>query len=71
MQDLVLQPGIKPMDPAVEVLSPNHWTTRKVSQIVFYTETKPREGFFFFQAPWKFSTQWKLIVCPINNLLEK
>ena len=59
------------MDPAVEVLSPNHWTTRKVSQIVFYTETKPREGFFFFKLHGNFHTQWKLSVCPINNLLEK
>ena len=26
---LVLQPGIEPMLPAVEVWSPNHWTARK------------------------------------------
>ena len=27
---LVPQPGIKPVPPAVEVQSPNHWTTREV-----------------------------------------
>ena len=26
---LVPQPGIKPMPPAVEVWSPNHWTARE------------------------------------------
>ena len=32
----VLQPGIKPTPPVLEVCSPNHWTTREV----------PMEGFF-------------------------
>ena len=28
---LVLQPGIKPVSPAVEEQSPNHWTTKEVT----------------------------------------
>ena len=32
---LVPQPGIKPMPPAVEVLSLNHWTTREVPKVYF------------------------------------
>ena len=30
MQDLSSGPGIKPVPPAVEVQSPNHWTSRKM-----------------------------------------
>ena len=30
MQDLVPQPGIKPMPPAVEAQSYNHWNSREV-----------------------------------------
>ena len=30
MQVLVPQPGIKPVVPALEVWSPNNWTTRKI-----------------------------------------
>ena len=32
---LVPQPGIEPLPPAVEVQSPNHWTTREFSSIYF------------------------------------
>ena len=35
----VLQPGIKPMPPAVEAPSPHCWTTREVPLITFYTLT--------------------------------
>ena len=31
MQDLVPQPGIKPMPPAVEAQSHNHWNSREVT----------------------------------------
>ena len=30
MQDLVPWPGIKPMPPALEVWSLNHWTSREI-----------------------------------------
>ena len=33
---LVPQPETEPMSPAVEVRSPQHWTTREVPQILFH-----------------------------------
>ena len=38
---LVPQPGIKPAPPAVEVRSPNHWTTRDVPQPRFLLAVHP------------------------------
>ena len=32
----VLQPGIKPMPPAVEVRNLNHWTTKEVSNVLIF-----------------------------------
>ena len=32
----VLQPGIKPMPPAVEVRNLNHWTTKEVPNVLIY-----------------------------------
>ena len=37
---LLHQPGIKPMPPALEAWSLNHWTTKEVSTIVFNTQQK-------------------------------
>ena len=31
---LVAQPGIKPVPPAVEAQSPNHWITREVLKLI-------------------------------------
>ena len=39
---LVPPPGIEPVPPAVEVLSPNHWTAREFPQVPFFFP------FFFF-----------------------
>ena len=33
---LVPQPGIKPMSPAMEAQSLNHWTTREVPHLLFF-----------------------------------
>ena len=33
---LVPQPGIEPVFPAVEVWSPNHWTTREFPEIYIF-----------------------------------
>ena len=33
---LVPQPGIEPVPPAVEVQSPNHWTTKEVLSLSFF-----------------------------------
>ena len=37
MLDSVPQAGIKPMSPAVEAQSPNHWTAREVLPFSLYT----------------------------------
>ena len=37
MLDLVPRPGIKPTPPALEVWNLNHWTTREVPIILFFT----------------------------------
>ena len=37
---LVLQPGIEPMLPTVEVQNLNHWTTREVLKILILLEKR-------------------------------
>ena len=39
---LVPWPGIKPVSLAVEVWSPNHWTTREFPVVLFFTKTKKK-----------------------------
>ena len=42
---LVPQPGIKPVPPAVEAQSPNHWTTREVPLIIILVVINLKNGF--------------------------
>ena len=73
---LVPQPGIKPVTPAVEAKSLNHWTAREVpSYIPFWgchllpsrtLADKPFRGFMFIAASLKIARRWKSHKCPLN-----
>ena len=56
---LVPQPGIKPTPPAVEVWSPNHWTTRQVPVCVILDH---------YFSPFEFCMIAALLC--VTNLLE-
>ena len=66
---IVPQPGIEPVPPAVEVQSPNHWTSREVPKNIFFKYFRKKDvvlicasKMILTQSPcWKIKT-WLLIV---------
>ena len=64
---LVPQPGIKPEPPAVEVLSPNHWTSREFPQIFNLWSTNhllgPGLDISHIVKKWRFSLPSLLSSC--------
>ena len=70
---LVPWPGIEPVPPAVEVWSPNHWTTREFLLVYFKiypSSVQPLSCVWIFAIPWTTARQASLSIINSLNLLK-